>query len=470
MENKSKKLIKNSAIFMIGSIGSKFIQFFLVPLYTYTMSTEQFGVSEVILTATNLLIPVFSVSIADGLLRFGIDPKHDKGSVLKNSLIITVFGSLLSIVCSPILGLYETLSSWMPFFLIILNLRIYRDVFAIHLKIEERNLLFAIDSMVYTFVLCISNFLFLVYFKLGIYGYFIAYIVANVVSIVFLIIIGKPFQVLRNGKIDIKLLKEIFIYSLPMIVNGVSWWLTSASDKLMLDYFLGESKVGIYAAATKIPSLISTFTSVFNQAWIISAVQEYDDERDTNFFSKTFKNYYALLFIGVISLIAILKPFMSIYVGPTFVEAYKYAPLLVTSSAYSSMAAFTVGVYASTRKNINVTITTIFGAVINIGLNYCLIPIIGIMGATIATLVSWMVIFFVRVVDMKKFFPFFVDLRRIGLYTIFAICGCLLMAFFDYLIALIISIVFIIIVLILEKDLVMNLKNMITKKMWVKKS
>ena len=78
MDNKSKRLINNTIIFFIGSLGSKFIQFFLVPLYTYALTTEQYGVTEIVLTASNVLMPVFSVSIADGLLRFGLDKKLKK--------------------------------------------------------------------------------------------------------------------------------------------------------------------------------------------------------------------------------------------------------------------------------------------------------------------------------------------------------------------------------------------------------
>lgn len=439
MKSKTKNLINNTAIFMVGSIGSKFIQFFLVPLYTYSMTTEQFGLSEVVLTASNLFMPVFSVSIADGLLRFGLDKRYDKGNVLKSSLLITFAGTVLSLLCIPLFNLYGTLSDWLPYFLLILNLRIYRDVFAINLKNQKKHRLFTIDSLLYSFILCTANIVFLVVLKLGILGYFYAYILANLVSLFFVVLIGEVPSLLKGRKVDPALTSQLLVYSIPLVINGISWWIISASDKFMIDWMIDKESVGIYSAATKIPTLVTTFTGVFSQAWIISAVQEYDEERDSNFYAQTFRNYYALLFLGVSLLIAILKPFMSIYVGPNFSESALYAPLLLASAVFSGMSAFTVGIYASAKKNINVTITTLIGAVVNIVLNLLLISILGIMGAAIATFVSWFVVFFARVFDIRKFFKFRVDNIRIVIYSVIILIQCIGVMFTPYGISLVIS-------------------------------
>lgn len=168
MDSKTNRLLKNTTIFVIGSVGSKFIQFFLVPLYTYTLSSAEYGTTELVLTTINLLMPVFSISIADGLLRFGLNPSLKKEQVMKCSLFIVLFGSIMSVVCIPIFQISSVISEWMLPFLMILNLRIYKDVFAIHLKIQDKNRLFAIDGMLYTFVLCITSIIFLVWYKLGI--------------------------------------------------------------------------------------------------------------------------------------------------------------------------------------------------------------------------------------------------------------------------------------------------------------
>ncbi|HFR3499089.1 TPA: lipopolysaccharide biosynthesis protein, partial [Streptococcus suis] len=107
MKIKTKRLLKDTVIFTIGNIGSKFIQFFLVPLYTYSLTKSEFGVTEFIFTVANLVTPLFSFSISDGLIRFGLDRSYEKNVILTNSVVIILIGTLLSILCYP---LFSTIS------------------------------------------------------------------------------------------------------------------------------------------------------------------------------------------------------------------------------------------------------------------------------------------------------------------------------------------------------------------------
>ena len=118
-----------------------------------------------------------------------------------------------------------------------------------------------------------------------------SYIVANIISIIYLNIVGTPIRDLLKGKINKVLLHDLIVYSIPMIANGIAWWVITASDRFILQYFKGEASVGIYSVASKIPTLISTFSGVFMQAWIISAVTEFDEEREKQFYSKVFHDF-----------------------------------------------------------------------------------------------------------------------------------------------------------------------------------
>lgn len=469
MDNKSKRLISNTIIFFIGSLGSKFIQFFLVPLYTYSLTTEQYGVTEIVLTASNVLMPVFSVSIADGLLRFGLDKNLKKEDVLKNSMVIVFVGTLLSVILSPLYQLYSGLNQWIVYFLLILNLRIYRDVFAINLKIHNKNIYFALDSIIYTFVLCAFSILFLTIFKLGIVGYFMSYIVANMISIVYLNIVGNPIRALKIGKINKNLLRNLISYSIPMIANGIAWWLITASDRFILQYFKGEASVGIYSVASKIPTLISTFSGVFMQAWIISAVTEFDEEREKDFYSKVFHKYYVAMFVAATCLISIVRIFMRIYVSPDFQIAWKYTPLLISGAIYSGMFAFYAGIYAAAKNSKSVTITTIIGAIINIILNCILIPYIGIQGAVIATYIAWLITAIIRMIDTKKILNFFIDYKKLILLITINLVHCICIIKMKNINSIFVSLAVTVIIYIVEhsmiNEIIVQEKNSIIRKM-----
>lgn len=469
MDKKSKRLINNTIIFFIGSLGSKFIQFFLVPLYTYALTTEQYGVTEIVLTASNVLMPVFSVSIADGLLRFGLDKNLKKEDVLKNSMLIVLVGTILSIILAPLFQLYSGLNHWIICFLLILNLRIYRDVFAINLKIHNKNICFALDSIIYTFALCAFSVLFLTIFKMGIVGYFMSYIVANIISIIYLNIVGTPIRDLLKGKINKVLLHDLIVYSIPMIANGIAWWVITASDRFILQYFKGEASVGIYSVASKIPTLISTFSGVFMQAWIISAVTEFDEEREKQFYSKVFHKYYVAMFVAATCLISVVRIFMRFYVSPDFQIAWKYTPLLISGAIYSGMFGFYAGIYAAAKNSKNVTITTIIGAIINIVLNCILIPYIGIQGAVIATYIAWMITTMIRIIDTKKILNFFIDYKRLFSLVIINLVHCICIIKMESIHSISVSVIVMISIYIIEHSMINEIlvqeKNSLLKKL-----
>ncbi|MCJ0593442.1 oligosaccharide flippase family protein, partial [Enterococcus cecorum] len=171
MKSNEKRLLNDTIIFAIGNLGSKIIQFLLVPLYTYSMTTEEFGVSDLLLTTVSILMPIFSFSVADGLLRFGLDDDEKKENVLKNSVLIAFVGSVVSLACIPVFLQISFIGKWAILLVIILNLRVYQDIFTTYLKVCNRNKLYAASSMIFTFTLCMCNVFFLTNLHLGIVGY-----------------------------------------------------------------------------------------------------------------------------------------------------------------------------------------------------------------------------------------------------------------------------------------------------------
>lgn len=465
MNEKNKKLLNNTFLFLLGNIGSKFIQFILVPLYTYTLSTAEYGITEIVLTAINFLFPVFSMSIADGFLRFGLSKDYDKDKITSICIKITMVGSVISIICTPLLSINSTLSTYMIFFLTILNLRMYRDLLSIRLKVLDKNKMYAIDSILYTFSLCISNVIMLIVLKQGINGYFISYIVANIISIIFLMCNSEYKLKSLTEKSDKETTKKLIKYSLPMIINAIAWWITTAADKFMLQYMMNDSAVGIYSIATKLPTFVTTFTGVFNQAWIISSVIEFDNDREKKFYSNTFKKYVGLLFLGTTFMICIIKPFIKVYVSQEYFEAWTYAPVLLISATASGIAAFMVGIYAAFMKNINITVTTVIGGVLNIILNYILIDKIGIMGAAVATYVSWLIIAIARIIDSKKFFDFKIDIKKLIIYNILTIIQAICIVVLNNWIGEIIAVAIFMIIAIKEREIFTEIIKIIKSKL-----
>ena len=118
-KGKYNLLISNTLLFALGNFGSKFLVFLLVPLYTHALTTDEYGISELVITGTNLLIPFVSLSIQDATLRFALDPNNDKKVVLKNTVFILSIGSIFSCLLYPAVGLYKAIADWSFYFVII---------------------------------------------------------------------------------------------------------------------------------------------------------------------------------------------------------------------------------------------------------------------------------------------------------------------------------------------------------------
>jgi len=424
LNSKFKVLLSNTLVFALGSIGSKFIMFFLLPLYTNTLTPEQYGVTELVITGSYLLIPFLSLSIQDAVLRFGLDKNNNSGEVLKNACLVLLGGTIVSVCLSPLVKLYAPIADWTLYFIIIMLLHMYRTILSLYIKAVGKTKLFAIDVVLYTLILAILNIVFLLVYKMEIVGYFISMICAALVSILFLTIMGGIVKDLINSKINKILLKQMLIFSLPMILNAVSWWINNSSDRIMLEYFKSTKAVGIYSIAAKMPSLLTSITIVFTQAWVISAVNEYDTTKDETFYKKTFSGYNLLLVVFASLIILIIKPFMQIYVGSSFTCAWKYVPYLLLGAIFLSYSSFFGAIYTSAKKSINVMLSTLLAAFVNIILNLLLIPKIGIQGAAIATMTSYLILGIYRMLDSRRYFKFYIDFKNVFLSLIVLVVQC----------------------------------------------
>lgn len=408
MQDKYKTLTVNTGIFALANLAARVINLLLLPLYTNVLTTEQFGQAEIVLNCVNLVMPLMSLSISDAFLRFGLDSELDSKNVLRTTSRVLTLSSVAMILLCPLFGLYSGIGSFSCLFVVICITQMFRNTFTLYAKIINRSEVFALDTVVYTFTLGITNILLLVVFKLGVAGYLLAYVVANSCSIIFLIIRLHIPKDIINGRFDRALLGEMLRYCIPMIANAVSWWVMQFSDRIMLEQFLSDSEVGLYSVAAKIPNILTAVLGVFTQAWMISSIIEANKSDSSEFYSDVFKLYLAVLSFCTFGLLFIVKPLVKVYVGKDFYDSWKYVPYLVVASFFGSISSFVSSFFGVAKKNIAITITTVIAAVSNIIMNAPLIPRIGIMGAVIATFIAYFIIGVVRLYKSRCYVDFVV--------------------------------------------------------------
>ena len=428
MNSKYKSLLKDTAIFAIGNMGSKLILFLLVPLYTNCLTTEEYGIAELIFTIAQLVTPFLIVAIHEAILRYGLMKNSKKEDVLLNGVILFVIGAILSVLITPAFRLYTAVSEWRWYLCLYVISSAATSIFTSYLKVKDLNNLFAGVSIIQTAILAIMNIVLLAVLHMGVKGYLIANIVAHFVAAVIAIIGGRDFEDLKHSKIDKSLLKQMVLYSSPLILNSISWWIIHSSDKIMIELMISASALGLYTVATKIPSLINVIITIFTQAWGISSIKEVESSNDTRFYSNVFSIYSFLTFGAAIVLIAIIKPFMDIYVGRQFKEAWVFVPLLLISAVFSSISAYYGALFAALKKSVSNMTSTLVAAAVNIIINYIGIKLVGIWGAVIGTVIAYILIAIIRMYGVHKELRIKVDITKYILNSIISLSMAILVS------------------------------------------
>ena len=401
MADRKVNLVKNTAMFALGNLGSKLLQVFLVPYYTRAMTDAEFGTADVLQAVVALLLPLLSLTVYEAVFRYAMESDYDKNSVLSSGVAITVIGTVLLCFAGAVTTLvYPIEFMW----LVILNsvANAFRSLYSQYTRAVGKTALFTLDNVLITVYVLVFNILFISVFDLGVTGYMLGYTLANIISSLFLILNLKGLSKVKLSLIKSETVKHMLRFSIPLIPNSICWWLSSFASRLMITFYIGESANGLFAAAYKIPSLLSVIVTIFFQAWQISANEEFKKKDIADFYTEI-HNYIFALIITVSSALTILcRPITSLFLGKDYQSAWAYMPTLLIAMTFFAFAQFLGSIYSANKKTCMAFVTNLIGVIINLSLNFLLIKPLGVIGCAIATAVSYFVLWISRAIDTKK--------------------------------------------------------------------
>lgn len=394
--NQIKKLAKNTVVFGIGNLGSKLMIFLLVPLYTYFLTPEQLGEADLVVSTVMLFIPLVTLSVADAVIRFGIE-KENLSYILNSAMLMIYILLILLVVIYPFKNQVPLLENYYHYFAPLLFFQSIYSVFQQYCRASGRIKVFASSSIFTASVLAVSMFILLNNLKMGIEGFLLAQIVSSAAGVLFLFFTAKI--KINVKKLNMKTLLMLLAYSAPLVPNALTWWILQLSDRYLITFFLGASFTGIYVVAVKMPSLVNLLGSIFFQAWQISVFENKENQKE--FTKKAFVIFSIFLFSLISILIALVEPFSALLFSKEFENVWQFIPFLFLSALFSSLAAFIATNYLANKNTLFIFRTTLLGAAANIGLNLILIPTLGLQGASIGAMLSFFVTLEVRVRHSK---------------------------------------------------------------------
>lgn len=409
MDSRYKGLLKNTVWTLAGNTGSKIIGFLLLPFYTRWLGTSGFGLSDLISTYSNLLIGIITLCLADSIFIFTKNKEEKEIKSFYSSGLI--FSAIMFALWSSIFYIYGFLNSniaisetfskyhWLILLMVLTTfIQNYTQQFVISLnKIK----IFSITGL----ILCICIFLYscLLIPRLGVVGYVYAAIFANLTTSLYSFVASKSYKYIAPSEYSWNKIKLLLKYSIPLIPNAIMWWLVSALNRPLMEEHLGLSEIGIYAVANRFPGIVTMVFSVFTVSWNISVFEEFNKPTYPSFYSKVFKMVF--YFLTILSLLLMISaPFIiKIFAAHEFYVAWKYMNILIIGSVFSCISSFIGTNFGVVKESKYFFYSSIWGAAISVLLNSLLIPTLGLYGACISIVCSYIAMSLSRFYYSRKY-------------------------------------------------------------------
>ncbi len=465
--NREKTLFKNTMIITVGKICTQLITFFLLPLYTSILSTEEYGTVDLLNTLVSLLLPIVTFQVEQAVFRKLID-NRDKERY-KKDIISTGFFSV-SIQCLIYLCIFTAVS---PFvnneYKYFLATNVIAYIFASLMQQISRglgdNTKYTIGSFISATSTILLNILFIVVFRFGAVGMLMANMLGQIICTIYYLISLKLYKLISYGAFKKKLLKKLWSYSLPLVPNAISWWVFNTSNRVIVSAILGVAKNGILSAAYKFSNVYVTFYNIFNLSWTETVALHINDKDAKEFLNSiinTMLRFFTALGIGIIACMPFVYPIM---INSNYWEGYRQVPIMMIGSIFNVVVGLISTIYVAKKNTKAVASTSIVSAIINIVFNLALINFIGLYAATSASLVSYLIMSIYRLHDIKKKY-FEIKIDSSFIITTILVLIPILLAYYSnnfllYVIGLLIAILY---AYIINRKNIKSILNMILKR------
>lgn len=417
-QNASARLAKNTVIYMIGNLGSKILQVLILPLLTAVLLTEEYGYYDLIVTTINLITPIATLQLVEAMFRYLFGGSEEEKRVTISSVTAALVVGMT--ILAAVIALIQMFGIDLKYpFLIYLNYitNILFDYMQKIARCQQRNSLVAVSGVINTSVMLAVEAMALLVFKMRVDGMLLANCVSYFVAVLYLEYKLRIEEYLSIAAVNVKRVKELLKYSLPLVPNSVCWWVVSACDRYVISIFLSISANGIYSIAGKFSQMLSMITSVFQMAWQESSIIESDKATRDEFYTKTFDSYMRFLLSGYVVLLPIIRLAMPFLVAEEYRIGYLYNPLLLLGAVFSAFSQFYGSAYLAFKKTGGALSTTIIAAIINVTVGACLISKIGLyapaLGTTCAFLAQWLL----RANQMKDYFRVKINTKVLSFMT-----------------------------------------------------
>ena len=420
-----KSLAKDTAIYGLSSIIGKFLNYLLVPLYTYVLAREaDYGIVTNLYAWTALLLVILTFGMETGFFRFANREDYDSQSVYKTTFFTllftsTVFAVLVVLFQQPIaagMG-YPDHSEFIAMMAVTVALDAFACIPFAYLRYRKRPILFAALKLLFVVLNIGFNLLFLVALgKNDVFYVFFSNILATTIQTLILL----PFTLPKGGRFSLATLREMVRYSLPLLVLGVAGIMNQTLDRILFPYLYtgddAQTQLGIYGACFKVAMVMMMFTQAFRYAYEPFVFAKHKDRKSVEAYADAMKYYIIFSYLILLGVIIYLDIFRYI-VSSAYWEGLKIVPVVLWTYVFQGIYFNLSFWYKLTDETKWGAYFSLIGLVITLVLQIVGVPRIGYWASCGSSLVCYFCIMLLSYFIGQKKAPIPYDLKCIGGYT-----------------------------------------------------
>jgi O-antigen/teichoic acid export membrane protein len=425
-----RRLAKHSAIYGLGGIVSRILAVLLLPLYTSYLSTADYGKIETLVALTAVLVVLLRAGISSAFFRFYFDSPEARARrlVLRTSFWFTmttataglVAGVALAAPISQLLfGEAHDADLVRAAFVGLWAQMNYEQLTSLF-RVEERSVAFVLASLANILVTVGATLVLVVALDEGPLGVLVGNFTGTLV--VYLGLLGYRREQL-GLQFDRSLLRAMNRFGLPLVPSALALWATNFADRFFLIKLTDPAEVGRYSLAVRIASAMVLLLTAFRTAWPAFAYS-LEEDRETRRAYAFVLTYLTFVMSWIALALSLLAPWLVRLLAPDnrdFWSASRVVPpLAFAAAAFGGYIVLAIGVGRARRTQFNWVVTGV-AAVVNVVLCLILIPPYGMMGAAIATLAAYLLMFVGMTLNAQRVYPVPYQWRRVVLAGVVAV-------------------------------------------------
>lgn len=437
-----KKLAGQTLIYGMGTIIPRLLNYSILTVYyTRLFSVKEFGVLTELYAYVTFLMIFLTYGMETGFFRFA--RSKNKQTVYSSILVSLFITSSLFVI--GIIAFRKNIAQLLDYsgnveFITMMGVIVAIDAFSTipfaKLRLEEKTLRFSIIKIINVIVTiaCVLFFYEIlpwlkennsIVINIDVKKDVTYVLVSNLIASSIVLILLLPDILKTRINFNSNVLKEILIYSFPLLIAGLAGTVNETLDRILLKHLIvdpdiAKYELGIYGANYKIAILLLLFIQMFRYAAEPFYFNYYKNKDDKEVFSRIMRLFIASMLVIIFFIMFYLK-YVKYFIDPKFHEGLKIVPIILTAYLFYGIF-FNLSVwYKLKNKTIYGAILTICGALITIAINVIFVRKYSYVASSAGHVVSYFVMMVLSYFIGRKYFPVDYKIGRIAEYIIVAL-------------------------------------------------